>query len=60
MSLLKKITIWNIVKTINKDELDDRLKFISIIPMFKNLENIKLNLLASSIFKFTFDEGQFV
>ena len=50
----------NIVKTINKEELDDRLKFISIVPIFQNLENIKLNLLASSMFKCTFDEGQFV
>ena len=53
-------TFRNIVKTINKNELNDRLKFISYVPIFESLENIKLNTLASSMFKCTFDEGEFV
>ena len=53
-------TFRDIVKTINKKELNDRLKFISLVPIFSYLENIQLNSLASSMFKCTFDIGEYV
>ena len=53
-------TFRDIVKTINKNELIERLKFISLVPIFSSLESIQLNSLASSMFKMTFDEGQYV
>ena len=53
-------TFRDIVKTINKKELNDRLKFISLVPIFSYLENVQLNSLASSMFKCTFDIGEYV
>ena len=53
-------TFRDIVKTINKKELNDRLKFISLVPIFSYLENIQLNSLASSMYKCTFDIGEYV
>ena len=53
-------TFRDIVKSINKIELNDRLKFISLVPIFSSLENIQLNSLASSMFKCTFDSGEYV
>ncbi len=53
-------TFRDVVKNINKIELNDRLKFISLVPIFSSLENIQLNSLASSMFKCTFDNGEYV
>ena len=47
-----------IVNTINKQELEDRLKFIELVPIFESMENIKLNSIASSMYNCTFDIGQ--
>ncbi len=47
-----------IVNTINKQELEDRLKFIELVPIFESMENIKLNSIASSMYNCTFDVGQ--
>ena len=47
-----------VVNTINKQELEDRLKFIELVPIFESMENVKLNSIASSMYKCTFDIGQ--
>ena len=47
-----------IVNTINKQELEDRLKFIELVPIFESMENVKLNSIASSMYNCTFDIGQ--
>ena len=48
----------DVVNTINKQELEDRLKFIELVPIFESMENVKLNSIASSMYKCTFDIGQ--
>ncbi len=47
--------VRDIVKNINKNELKERLEFISLVPIFDSMDNIKLNFLASSMYKCTFD-----
>ena len=47
--------VREIVKNINKNELKERLEFISLVPIFDSMDNIKLNFLASSMYKCTFD-----
>ena len=44
-----------IVNSINKNELKERLEFISLVPIFESMDNIKLNFLASSMFKCVYD-----
>ena len=47
-----------IVNSINKQELEDRLKFIQLVPIFESMDNIKLNSIATSMYNCTFDIGQ--
>ena len=47
-----------IVNSLNKQELEDRLKFITLVPIFESMENIKINSIASAMYNCTFDVGQ--
>ena len=48
----------NIVQKINESELKERLLFISYVPIFKYLNLIQLNFVASSMFKCEFNVNQ--
>ena len=48
----------NIVQKVNESELKERLLFISYVPIFKYLNNIQLNFVASSMFKCEFNINQ--
>ena len=48
----------NIVQKINESELKERLLFISYVPIFKYLNLIQLNFIASSMFKCEFNVNQ--
>ena len=49
-----------IVKNINKKELNSRLEFISLVPIFNSIKNIELNSLASSMLKCTYDNEEII
>ena len=49
-----------IVTNINKKELNSRLEFISLVPIFDSIKNIELNSLASSMLKCTYDNDEII
>ena len=58
--VLKGEIFRNIVQKINDSELKERLLFISLVPIFKILDAIQLNNVASFMYKCEFNINQII
>ena len=46
-----------VVRKISQKELNDRLSFIALVPLFNSMNSVQLNSIALSMLKLDFDEG---
>ena len=49
-----------IVHKLNKNQLKERLKFLSLVPIFQSITNNQLNSIITSMLICTFDVGQII